>query len=461
MQRLQIDVALLQEIWHPTENTINIRNYVSPIMKLRNGSEGGGVAIVLHKNVKFVHLSEFDMDGLEAVWADVMLNGFRVVVGSVYIAPGDIKALDILDNVVDKILHKHSRLLIAMDANSRSSLWDDSCLGISNVSASFRMGLRLEDIISKHSLHVHNDGTSTYHSGKVATAPDVTITKGVLDYGTVSWSVSDDELRTPHECILINVGNSATSGKFEVIDWPRFNWKEYCDSTASELNKLYDKWIVQSVENVDVLVHELTVCLQECVDKIATTRIITKHSKPWFTSDIAERCKKLRALKRKCRHRKSPANVLYYKEFLNDTVVLMKQAERNYWISECGKLAFLDDKSKWKAIDRLTNQRSRNSVQPIRIQRQGEQVYMFEDREISAEMEKHHVLVDDLDIHSEVMLSFLQQHEVSAKNYSVDDIMNAPISDREVALTFATGSSTPEPDKISSTLIDKADRTLM
>jgi len=52
------------------------------------------------------------------------------------------------------------------------------------------MGLRLEDIISKHGLQVHNDGTPTYWSGKVATAPDVTITKGFRDYGTVACGFS-------------------------------------------------------------------------------------------------------------------------------------------------------------------------------------------------------------------------------------------------------------------------------
>ena len=41
----------------------------------------------------------------------------------------------------------------------------------------------------------------TYRSGTVATAPDVTLTKGFCDYGRVSSSVTDDELCTPHEYI--------------------------------------------------------------------------------------------------------------------------------------------------------------------------------------------------------------------------------------------------------------------
>ena len=281
LQKHQIDVVLglLQEVWHPAES-VNIRNFAPPIMKLRQGSEGGGVSIITHQNVKSVHLHEYDTVGLEAVWADVMVNALRAVVGSVYIAPGDIKALDILESVVDMILCKHSRIFIAMDANSRSSLWDDSCLGMSHSTVSFRMGSRLEDIISKYGFQVHNDGTPTYRSGTVATAPDVTLTKGFCDYGRVSWSVTDDELCTPHERIVINVGTRVPSSRIEVIDWPRFNWKEYCDCTDNALSTLYGNWTVRSSEDVDGLVQELTACLQGVLLKAVRNRLKPSGCRP-------------------------------------------------------------------------------------------------------------------------------------------------------------------------------------
>jgi len=127
-QRLQINIALLQEAWHPMDDTINIRSYARPILKLRQGSEGGGVAIITRQNVKTVHLYEYDVAELEAVWADVTCNNIFVVVGSVYIAPGDMTALDILDTVIDNILRKQSCICTAMDANARSSPLDDSAI---------------------------------------------------------------------------------------------------------------------------------------------------------------------------------------------------------------------------------------------------------------------------------------------------------------------------------------------
>jgi len=68
-----------------------------------------------------IDLKQYDTDGLEAVWADVMHGNVRTVVGSVHIPPGDANALTLLDTVIGKILQSHSHLLVSMDANARSS----------------------------------------------------------------------------------------------------------------------------------------------------------------------------------------------------------------------------------------------------------------------------------------------------------------------------------------------------
>jgi len=182
VKRLDIDVITLQEIWHPENGSINIRDYTHQFVKLRSGKRGG-VAILTRKNVKVVYLKEYEVDNLEAIWVDVEVNNVRTVIGSVYIPPGDAAALDILDKVIDRILQSHNHLVIGMDANSRSVLWDDSCIGISEYQKSRKMGIKLEEIIDKHSMYVHNTGVPTFRSGNLVSAPDVTLSKGISQYG--------------------------------------------------------------------------------------------------------------------------------------------------------------------------------------------------------------------------------------------------------------------------------------
>ena len=114
--------------------------------------------------------------------------------------------------------------------------------------------------------------------------------------------MTDDDLCSPHECIMLTVGNRAPPCKTEVIDWPRFDWKDYDDVTAVDLGSLYANWIDQydsDCGDLDVLAQELTACLQKCIEKVATMRSITKHSKPWFSMTLSDRFKHVRKLKRK------------------------------------------------------------------------------------------------------------------------------------------------------------------
>ena len=75
-------------------------------------------------------------------------------------------------------------------------------------------------------------------------------------------------------------------------------------------------------------------------------------------------------------------------------MIIVQQAERNYWLSQCNKcnkLTTVFEKDKWKLINKLTNQQVSDAVQPIQILRQGKPVYLFEDSEIRSELEDFHI----------------------------------------------------------------------
>ena len=79
-----------------------------------------------------------------------------MVIGSVYVPPGDMNAINALDTVIGKILQSHQKLLIGMDANARNSLWDYECVSVPLSRKSTSMGVRLEEILDKYGLQLHN-----------------------------------------------------------------------------------------------------------------------------------------------------------------------------------------------------------------------------------------------------------------------------------------------------------------
>ena len=451
-------------MWNPCNGHICIANFPTCIMKLRKGRIGGGVAILARKGVKVVHLTEYDKDGLEAVWVDAMIGSDRIVFGSVYVPPGDSKALELFDSVLGNILQHHNTVIIGMDANSRSVCWDDSCIGCPRYSKSLLMGDRLEQIILTHSLTVHNDGNPTYRSNNVATAPDVTLSVGIRHLGKASWRILDDDLRSPHETILLTFGKDPPIPRLEVLHWKNFDWDTFQTLTCSTLHELCDKWTAESEENVDHMVDQLSDCILGCVDKVASKRIISKHSKPWISSEISLKLKELRQVKKRCRLRRSRINKKKFQTMRQEVCDMLKRAEYDWWLAECNKLPTMNESKKWKAIEKLTNHSSGYGIQPIRITEQGRLRYLFSDSEICHEMEQYHITkssssstpVQDEWFKGQVQIMMQQAHDGQG-----DAIMNDEINDGEIAMTFGKCSDTPGPDKISASLLDGADRTVM
>jgi len=145
---------------------------------------------------------------------------------------------------------------------------------------------------------IHNSGAATYVSGNWKTAPDVTLSKGMLQYGNVTWSLIDDEMKTPHEGIIIDIGEKPLEERKEVIDWNNFDWALFKDETSVRMQKIKEKWLVSTDTDCDEMVSELTKCIQQCVDKVAEKKVISSYSRPWIDRQISDKLKNTQKAKK-------------------------------------------------------------------------------------------------------------------------------------------------------------------
>ena len=93
-----------------------------------------------------------------------MIGNVRLVVGSVYIPPGQLQQLHLLRGVLQRICTENSDVVIGMDANARNHLWEADM--VSENSTNQRMGEVLADILMDCSMEVLNDGSAIYHKGQ-------------------------------------------------------------------------------------------------------------------------------------------------------------------------------------------------------------------------------------------------------------------------------------------------------
>ena len=83
------DVITVSETWldRTIDNSeIHIPNYQEPI-RLDRDRHGGGVAVYFHKNIPFVERKELYIPNLEVLWAEIVLNGKKVLLGTCYLHP--------------------------------------------------------------------------------------------------------------------------------------------------------------------------------------------------------------------------------------------------------------------------------------------------------------------------------------------------------------------------------------
>jgi len=186
---------------------------------------------------KVVQLHEYDVKGLEAIWAEVMIGEVKVVAGSVYIPPGQFNHMILLREVLKKICSKNPRVVLGMDANARSVLWDDDVRADSS-RVSKRMGEMLVDILLDNGMEIMNDGTHTYHKGQSSAALDVTAVKGVQSEFPMSWRVLEDDIRSDHSAIEFNIGEVTHQGRIERQDWKNMDWGNYEQAMEKALDTL-------------------------------------------------------------------------------------------------------------------------------------------------------------------------------------------------------------------------------
>ena len=179
----QPDVIALQEVWAMPKD-FQIKGYTLAAEKTRTDKGGGGVAIFCKDTAKIVDIGKtYETNGLEATWADIMIKGKRMVIGSVYINVGKIEEIDILEEVIEKINTKHKSMVVCLDANSRDPIWDPSCLSRQSSSQVRKMGVRMATLTLNNAFEIHNNGQTTYESGPYSTAVDITISKGMNNLG--------------------------------------------------------------------------------------------------------------------------------------------------------------------------------------------------------------------------------------------------------------------------------------
>ena len=133
------DIVTVSETWLDQSidsSEILIPNYQVPIRLDRNG-RGGGVAAYFKQSIPYIEKTELTLAGVEAIWAEVILNKKKLLIGTFYIHPR-FDRWDLVETSIENAINYCPDILLLGDFNE-NMLVPGQCRNIRNIMNMFNL----------------------------------------------------------------------------------------------------------------------------------------------------------------------------------------------------------------------------------------------------------------------------------------------------------------------------------
>jgi len=282
------------------------------------------------------------LSNTHCVCVEVQAPSFSFYVVSCYFQYSD----DIEEHLrhLEAVYHslRGKRLLVALDANARSSLWGPQ--------KTDGRGERLVDLIRAFGLHILNDATQppTFWTPTGSSFIDITLASPTMSQFIGEWRVRQEWTSSDHNSVDIRVrvprvAGNERGGRTGRFDTRRADWDLFSGSLRDLSRSRLEVLGLQSAEEVEFIAQELTVVLQKACESSMPRKRRFRKSNPWWTRDLTIIKKSVYRLRRSvqgAREKPSYLTVLQkYRSSLREYSREVKRAKRASWrefVTSCG-----------------------------------------------------------------------------------------------------------------------------
>ena len=260
----------------------------------------GGVSLSLPKETSCFEIHDLQSKNFDSVWCAVNFYNLSFRLAAAYIPPiADTKMKEFLSTLDEAKsyakLNNMKGVLFVGDPNARNLLWGD----IRNNTS----GSLLEQYIEEESVEILNDGQPTFYSINGSSVIDIFMTTEELcGWKTTMYTDLNTELLTGYpnrghvpvfpkwELNYPSQDGIVTKFDLENTDWQ--NWQsileEKINSFTHPNNLLY--------KDPNVAWRKMRYILEEVNQLCLNTKVISKHSKPFWTDVLTQLSNEVRAL---------------------------------------------------------------------------------------------------------------------------------------------------------------------
>ncbi len=384
----RIDVLCLQETWLK-DSKLNFKKWVPNI---RNAQDGyGGVAILTHPAIKAVRMDNLLHRDLEAVWSKIQIGKQIVIIGSVYIRPGDIAKIQILQNTLKKI-DRNTPVILTGDFNGKSRIWQTNYQPPRDKNDKpYQMGLQLEQMILELSLEIQNSGTHTHISRRdgSTSALDLFLSREITYQKR--WFVDQTVvLKSDHMPTVLDVVtevDNQTKKKWNLKD---VSWDLFGYTLNQDLEKLADSEdyrLADTARKCELMQEAIIKSAEETIPK----KEISRHSKAFITDRLKSLQKEFLEAKKNFKKRNAPHNLRTLDTAREKYCVAYLEERDKFWQNVCRNT---EQKDLWTTVNKITNNCKSKCVQPLYNQ---DGTHEFDDNKIADRLKKTHITKTNMD----------------------------------------------------------------
>ena len=326
------------------DREISINGYKIIRKDRPNGSPWGGCALYHKENLEVHIIHKFMSDDIEAIWAELILNSQRLLIGCLYRPPDDSSFFDKFDEILGKVQMTRKNLVIVGDFNADVS-------NANFTATSNPMGKKLLATLYSHRCkNVISNPTRVTQSTK--SIIDLAIVNNpaskVSNSGVLDLSIAD------HKTIFVTYKMKTKSPGFSIK-----RVRNYRGLDEKSLQKdLHDVpwWVTSLFDDIDDVTHAWELLFKDVLDTHIPTRTakIRKESLPWVTGEIRKEMNKRYKLLRKCDGtRNTSAFWEEYKRTRNKVTKMLREAESTFWLNQFKKAK--NAKDFWNTVTEVMN----------------------------------------------------------------------------------------------------------
>ena len=255
---------------------------------------------------------KFQSKNFDSVWCAVNFHNLSFLLATAYIPPiADTKMKEFL-STLDKArsyakLNNMKGVLFVGDLNARNLLWGD----IRNNSS----GSLLEQYIEEESVEILNYGQPTFYSINGSSVIDLFMTTEELcGSKTTMYTDLDTELLTGypnrgHVPVFAKweLNYSSQDGKVTKFDLEKTDWQIWQSILEEKMHSFTDPNNLL-YKDPNVAWRKMRYILEEVNQLCLNTKIISKHSKPFWTDVLTQLSDEVRALNKTFKRTSTPQN---------------------------------------------------------------------------------------------------------------------------------------------------------